>query len=57
MIKIINKFLLGGDKLMSEIHLRHPRYTYSAFGSYIKSKERIYKFKATGDSNYIHQSE
>ena len=42
---------------MSEIHLRHPRFTYSTCGSYIKSKERIYKFKATGDSKYIHQSE
>ena len=30
MNKIINKFLLAGDQLILEIHLRQPGYTYSA---------------------------
>ena len=27
---IINKFLLAGDKFMPEMHLRQPRFVYSA---------------------------
>ena len=30
MNKIINKSLLAGDKLIPEMHLRQPGYTYSA---------------------------
>ena len=40
---------------MSEIHLKQPRFTYSACGLFIKSKERIQKFKETGDINYIYK--
>ena len=32
MKNIINKFLLAGDRLMTEMHLRHPGFTYSACG-------------------------
>ena len=38
MNEIINKFLLAGDKFMPEMHLRQPRFTYSACGPVIKSK-------------------
>ena len=41
MNKIGNKFLLAGDKLMSEMHLRQPGFTYSACGPFTKNKERI----------------
>ena len=44
MNKIINKFLLAGDKFMPEMHLRQPRFTYSACGTFTKNKERIQKF-------------
>ena len=54
---IINKFLLAGDKFMSEMHLRQPQFTYSACGPFTKSKERIQKFKETGDSSYIYRNE
>ena len=37
----INKFLLAGDKFMPEMHLRQPGFTYSAWGSFTKQKERI----------------
>ena len=29
---IINKYLLAGDKFMPEMHLRQPRFVYSACG-------------------------
>ena len=54
---IINKFLLAGDKFMPEMHLRQSGFTYSACGPFTKSKERIQKFKQTGDSRYIYKNE
>ena len=54
---IINKFLLAADKFMPEMHLRQPQFTYSAYGSFTKNKERIQKFKETGDSRYIYRKE
>ena len=53
----INRFLLAGDKFMSEMHLRQPGFTYSASGIFTKNKERIKKFKETGDSIYTYQNE
>ena len=50
---IINKLLLAGDKFMPVMHLRQHGFTYSACGSFIKNKERIQKFKKTGDTKYI----
>ena len=35
---------------MREIHLRQPRLTYSACGTFTKNKERIQKFKEARDS-------
>ena len=40
MNKIKNKFLLAGDKFVSEIHLRKPGFTYSVCGSFTESKEK-----------------
>ena len=42
---------------MPEMHLRQPEFTYSACGLFTKNKERIQKFKQTGDSWYIYQNE
>ena len=53
----INKVLLAGDKFMPEIHLRQPQFTYSACGPFTKHKQRIQKFKKTGDTNYIYKNE
>ena len=50
MNEIVNNFLLAGEKLMTEIHLRQSGFTYSASGPFTKYKERIQKFKETGDS-------
>ena len=57
MNEIVNKFLLAGDKFMPEMHLRQPGFTYSTGGPNIKNKERIQKFKETGDMRYIYQNE
>ena len=47
MNEIVNKFILVGDKSMPEMHLRQPGFTYSAYGPFIKNKERIQRFKET----------
>ena len=57
MNKIVNKFLLFGDKFMPEMHLRQPWFTYSTCGPFTKNKESIKKFKQTGDTNYIYKNE
>ena len=41
---------------MPEMHLRQPGFTYSTFGPFRKNKERIQKFKETGDSRCIYQN-
>ena len=48
---------MAGDKFMSEMHLRQPGFTCSACGSFTKNKERMQKFKQTGDSRYIYRNE
>ena len=57
MNNLINKFLSTGDKLMPGMHLRQPQFTYSTCGPFTKHKQRIQKFKETGDTNYIYKNE
>ena len=57
MNNVINKFLLAGDKFMPEMHLRQPRFVYSACGPFTRHKERIKEFKRTGDARYIYRNE
>ena len=46
---------------MSQMHLKQPAafdkpgFTCSAFGPFTRSKERIQKFKETGDTSYIYK--
>ena len=35
---------------MPEMHLKQPGFTYSACRPFIKNKERIQKFKGTGET-------
>ena len=42
---------------MPEMHLKQPKFTYSACGQFTKKKERIQKFKETGDTSYIYKNE
>ena len=57
MNNVINKFILAGDKFMPEMHLRQPRFVYSACGPFTRHKERIKEFKRTGDTRYIYRNE
>ena len=54
---IISKFSLAGEKFMPEMQLRQPGFTYSTCGPFTKNKERIQKFKQTGDTKYIYKNE
>ena len=38
MNEIINIFLLAGDEFMTEMHLKQPGFTYSAYGPFAKNK-------------------
>ena len=57
MNKVVKGLLLTGDKFMPEMLLRQPRFTYSTCMSFTKNKERIQKFRETGESRYNHQNE
>ena len=41
---------------MPEMHLRQPRFTYSACGPFTKTKKRMKNTKETGDSRYSYES-
>ena len=41
MNKIVDRFLLTGDKFMPELHLKQPGFTYSTCGPITKHCERI----------------
>ena len=56
MNKIINNFLLVGDKFMPETHLKQPLFIYSSCGSFTKNKERIEKFMQTGNTDFIYKN-
>ena len=53
MNEIVNKFLLVGDIFMPEMQ---SGFTYNAGGPFTKNKERIQKFKETGDTSYIYKN-
>ena len=63
MNKIVNKFLLAGDKFISEMHLKQlasfgkSGFAYIACGPFTKSKERIEKFMQAGNTYFIYKNE
>ena len=57
MNEIVDKFLLAGDQFMPEMHLKQPRFTYSAWVPFTKNKQRIQNFKETRDTSYIYKNE
>ena len=48
---------MAGEKFMLEMHLKQPGFTYSSCGPFTKNKEKIQKFKETGDTSYIYKNE
>ena len=41
---------------MPEMHLRQLGFTYRPCGPFTKTKEKIQKFKRTGDSRYVYKN-
>ena len=57
MNEIVNKFLLAGNKFMSEMHLKQPGFTHSDCGPFTKNKGRIGKFMQTENTDLIYRNE
>ena len=57
MNEIANNFLLAGDKFMPEMHIKQPGFTYSAYGPFTKSQEKIEKLMQTGNTDFIYKNE
>ena len=57
MNNVINKFLLASEQFMPEMHLKKPQFVYIACEPFTRHKERIKKFKQTGDTRYIYRNE
>ena len=57
MNKIINKFLLTGEKFMPQLHLKQPEFIYSACGSFTKHRERIQKFRGKVNLKHLYRNE
>ena len=55
--KIVNTFLLVGNKFMPEMYLKQPGFTYSACGPFTRNKKRIEKFMQTGNKDFIYRNE
>ena len=57
MNKIIDKFLLIGDKFMPELQLKQPLFLYSACGLFTKPREKNQKFIETGNLKHLYPNE
>ena len=57
MNKIFNAFLLTGDKFLPELHLKQAGFTYSACATFTKNRERIQKFRETGNLKHLYRNE
>ena len=42
---------------MPELHLKQPGFTYSAWGPFTKYRERIQKFRETGNLKHLYRNE
>ena len=41
---------------MPEMHLRQPGFTYNACGPFTKNKDRIEKFRKSGNTGFIYKN-
>ena len=57
MNKTINKFLLTEDKFMPELHLKQLGFIDSACRPFTKHRERIQKFRETGNLKHLYRNE
>ena len=47
---------MTGDKFMTEFHFKQPGFTYSTCRPFTKHRERIQKFRETGDLKYSYRN-
>ena len=57
MNKIINKFLLTGNRFMPESHLKQPRFTYSACRPFTKYRKKNQRFIEAGNFKHLYRIE
>ena len=57
MNKIIDTFLLTGEKFMPKLHLKRAGFTYSASATFTKRCERIQKIIETGNLKHLYRNE
>ena len=57
MNKAINKFLLTGDKLMWELHLKQPEFIYSTCRPFTIHRERIQKYGEADNIKHLYRNE
>ena len=57
MNEIINKFSLTWDKFTPELHLRQPGFTNSAHAPFNNYREKIQKFRDTGNLKWIYKND
>ena len=48
---------MTGNKFMPELHLKEPRFTFSAYGLYTNHCERIQKSRETGSLKHLYSNE
>ena len=48
---------MTGDKFMPELHLKQPGFTCSTCGPFTKYRERIQKFRETGNLKHLYRNE
>ena len=56
MNKVVNKYLVTVDKIMTTLHLRQPGFTYSTCRTFTKHRERIQKFRETGNLKHLYRN-
>ena len=56
-VRKFNKILLTRAKYFPELHLNHPVFTYSACRPFMKHRERIQKFRETGNLKHLYENE
>ena len=57
MNKIINKFLLNGDKFTLELHVEQAGFTYSSCRPFTKHCKMIQRFRETGNLRHLYRHE
>ena len=54
MNEIVNTFLLAGEKIVPEMHVKQSVLTYSACGPFTKNKKKIDKIMQSRNTDFIY---